>query len=196
MFDWINSNAPAVAAIAAIFSAIATGFAVLATWRGPVAAANLAEKMRQKAEVSNEKRRLKLYVFTTLLQERAAYYSLEAVRAFNLIDFVFNESRNVRRAWEDFLSALDPNNSVPEHAVKEKFRKLLSAIADDVGLADELRADDLNRIYYPTALLEEEHIKRLQREHTLRQLTAETSPSANTAAPIIASDFPPPPSKP
>lgn len=195
MLDWIKDNATTVAAIAAMFSAIATFFAVLAAWLGPVAAASIAEKMRRKSEASTEKRRMKLYIFTTLLQERAAYYSIEAVKAFNLIDFVFNESRTVRNAWSDFLSSLDENNHVPEHATKEKFRTLLSAIAADVGLSDELRADDLNRVYYPRVLSQEEHIRQLQREQTLRQLTASTSPSANTAAPIVSSDFPPPPPK-
>jgi hypothetical protein len=185
------------ATTAAIFSAIATLFAAIATWRGPRSAAALAEALRAKSEVSNEKRRMKLFVFTTLMQERAAYYSSEAVKAFNLIDVVFNESRKVRNAWSEFHAAMDSTNRIPEHAQQERFRILLSTMADDIGLTDQLRSDDLNRTYYPTALAEEEHVKSLQRKAAINQLTQNESPAANTAPSdgslSIASKFPPAP---
>lgn len=185
-------------ATAAAFSAIATAIAAFAAWIGPRSAAKLAEVMRQKSEVANERRRMKLWVFTTLIQERAAYYSSEGVKAFNLIDVVYNESRTVRDAWADFHSAMDTNNNVPDHAKQEKFRFLLSRMAVEIGLADQLRADDLNRVYYPNALAEEEHVRSLERKSAIDRLSAKSTPAANTATPTssLSSDYPPPPSQP
>jgi hypothetical protein len=183
------------ATIAAIFSALATGFAAYATWQGPRSAAELAETMRQRSERANEKRRMKLFVFTTLMQERGAYYSTEAVKAFNLIDVVFNENRTVRDSWADFLNLMGRDN-VPDHAKSEKFQKLLSNMASDVDLTDGLRIDDLNRYYYPTAMAQEEHVRILQRQAVLKQLQGNVSPSANVTEPqTVSSEFPPPPPK-
>ena len=179
---------------AAIFSAIATLFAAIATWRGPRSAAKLAEQMRRESEKSNEKRRLKLWIFTTLMQERTAYYSVDAVQAFNLIDVVYNENRKVRDLWADFISAMDQNNAVPDHAKRDTFRKLLSAMSEEVGLTDDLRSDDFNRVYYPIALAEENNLRMLQRQMSLRDLQGKTSPAANTATTLVSIDFPPPPS--
>ena len=83
----------------AIFSAIATGLAAFATWRAPTAAAKLAESLRRDAERHDELQRQKLGLFASLMQERAQIYSDNGVRALNLIDVVFNESRDVREAW-------------------------------------------------------------------------------------------------
>jgi hypothetical protein len=193
MSDWFAGID--TASIAAVFSAIATALAAYATWQGPRSAAGLAEEMRRKAEQDSEKKRIKVNVFSTLMTERAVVYSAEAVRAFNLIDFVFNESRPVRDAWSDYFSSLDEKNGVPSHAKEEKFRRLLSVMASDIGLADELRMDDLSRVYYPTALAQEEHIRSLQRQQNLRDLQGKTSPAANTVMQnhTLTNIFPPTP---
>lgn len=193
MFDWLHSQD--TSAWAAFFSAVATAFAAFATLRGPRSAAKLAEHMRQDSEKTNEIRRLKLFVFTTLMQERAAYYTPEAVKAFNLIDVVFIKSRAVRDAWSEFISAMDENNRVPEHSQRETFRKLLTAMAADLGLASDLRADDFNRVYYPLALSEEIYLKSLQRKASLRELQGNLSPAANTTSAVALTNFPPAPNQ-
>lgn len=65
----------------AIFSAIATGLAALATWQAPRAAAKLAEALRRDSEQIHERTKNKLHVFATLMQERGAIYTENAVRA-------------------------------------------------------------------------------------------------------------------
>ncbi len=87
--------------IIAIFSAIATGLAAVATWRAPLAAAKLAEALRRNSDRDQERQKNKLHLFTTVMQERAAIYSEAGVRSLNLIDVVFNESRAVRDAWAE-----------------------------------------------------------------------------------------------
>jgi hypothetical protein len=169
--------------LAAFLSALATLFAAIATWRGPLSAATMAQKLRHQSEQESEKRRLKLHVFATIMQERAFIASTDAVRALNLIDVVFREANDVREAWAELFLAYDPTHNIPDHAKEERLRKLLRAMASDLGIGDGLRSDDLGRIYYPNALAQEEQVRRLERESALKRLQGQLSPTANTAAP-------------
>src|ERR1700720_1313771 len=140
-----NSMTDHLTLLIAIFSAIATGLAAMATWRAPTAAAKLAESLRRDAERHDERQRQKLSVFASLMQERAQIYSDNGVRALNLIDVVFNESRDVREAWSELYLAFLMTPLV-QHVLEERIRKLLGAIAKDIGLSDQLRNDDLGRV--------------------------------------------------
>src|ERR1700691_1220977 len=152
-----------VTLLIAIFSAIATGFAAYATWAAPRAAAKLAESLRRDAERHSERQRHKLHVFASLMQERAQIHSDNGVRALNLIDVVFNESREVREAWSELFLAFHMK-TVVQHVIDERLRKLLGAIAKDIGLSDELRTDDLGRVYFPIVQAQEQFIKDMQRQ--------------------------------
>lgn len=112
------------ALIAAVFSAIATFLAAWATWRAPLAAAKLAETLRRNAERDQERQKSKLQLFTILMQERGAIYSEHGVRALNLIDIVFNDSRPVREAWAELFHAFNPQHRVPAHAQEERLLRL------------------------------------------------------------------------
>jgi hypothetical protein len=162
----------------AIFSAIATGFAAVATWRAPTAAAKLAESLRRDAERHNERQRQKLSVFATLMQERAQVYSDNGVRALNLIDVVFNECRDVREAWSELFLAFEMKPLI-EHVVDERLRKLLGAIAKDIGLADDLRSDDLGRVYFPSVQAQEQFIKNTQRQQLFASLQGQGTAAAS-----------------
>jgi hypothetical protein len=74
--------------VVAALSAVATCLAVVVTWRAPIAAAQLAERLRREAAQNETKQTQKLQLFSTLMQERAAIYSEAGVRALNLIDVV------------------------------------------------------------------------------------------------------------
>lgn len=183
----------AIAAIAAVFSAIATGFAVWAAIEGPKKAAALAETLRSQGDSHAERRRAKLNVFAVLMANRAAFWVGEALHAFNLIDVVFNDSKEVRSAWAEMYLALNTKN-IPDHTMDEKMRVLLGAMAKDLGLADELRTDDFGRVYSSTAAAEERLVADLQRKKALDSLTGDTPPSANTAGTQSLNDmFPPKP---
>ena len=136
------------------------------------------------------KRKLKLHIFATLMQERAAFYSLEGVRAFNLIDVVYYDCLKVRDCWAEFLQSLDRTAAMPGHVQTERFRKLLEAMAGDLDLGAQLRPDDFARTYYPTAIEEDDKVKDLQRKQMLANLQGQ-SPSANGAP----SQWPPKPPK-
>jgi hypothetical protein len=180
-----------IAFVAAVFSAIATGFAALATWSAPRAAARLAESLRREAERHDERQRRKLQVFSTLMQERAQIYSDQGVRALNLIDVVFNESREVREAWAELFLAFHMRPIV-QHVIDERLRKLLGFIAKNIGLSDELRNDDLGRVYFPIVQQQEQFIKDMQRQQILANLQGENAAGAGAAS-LPNSPWPPKP---
>lgn len=167
--------------LTAAFSAIATGFAAIATWYAPRAAAKLAESLRRDAERHAERQKLKFNVFVTLMQERSQIYSDSGVRALNLIDVVFNESRPVREAWSELFGAFNIK-PIQQHVIDERLRRLLSAIADDIGLADQLRNDDLGRVYVPAIQQQERFIKDMQRQQMLANLQGQNAAAADSTA--------------
>lgn len=180
--------------VAAFLSMVATGFAAYATWKGPQRAAQLAEEMRRQSEEVNERRRMRLALFGTLMQERAFIASPEAVQALNSIDVVFNDAEEVREAWAELLNALGAGT--PEHVREERIRKLLKAMALELGIGAGLRMDDLSRVYYPTGLAEEARLKRAEITRRLAQIDGASSPTANTAPTAVSttsSPFPPRP---
>ena len=173
------------------FSALAAGFAALATWRAPLSAAKFAEELRQSSERDNERRRLRLHVFASLMQERASLASIDGVRALNLIDVVFHDCRPVRDAWAELFLSFDATKMIPPHVQDERTRKLLAAMAVNLGLGHELRSDDLGRVYFPNALAEEQYVHQLERQAAKARLEGQ-APTANTAS-STTSPWPPKP---
>lgn len=179
-----------IAAVSAGLSAIATLFAAMAAWRAPKNAARLAEDLRQANEKSTEQRRMKFYIFTTLMQERAAVYSSDAVRALNLIDVVFAASGKVREAWAELYNAYG-DRQASDFDKQSKLRTLLKEMADDLGLSSGLRVDDFGRVYFPNALAEEEELRMLERKNALERLKG----PATAQKALTYDPFPPKPEK-
>ncbi len=170
-----------IAAIAAIFSAIAALLSVWATLKGPQAAAALAEKLRQINKSDDERRQVKLDVFGKLMMNRSNIASKASVEALNLIDVAFNNNLKVREAWADLHRAFD--NETPKQTQDDKLRTLLMEMARDLGFSNALRMDDLNRIYYPSELHLEDTRQSLERAHIVSTLSQYSrSPTANTAS--------------
>jgi hypothetical protein len=180
------------AVVAAFLSAVAAIASAIAAWRVPISTALAADKLKREGDAKSEERRLKLYVFTTLMQERARVYSLEGVRALNLIDVVFNGSPRVREAWAHLYTGFT-GTRVPVHALEERIGVLLKEMAADIGLSDGLRVDDFGRVYFPNALAEEQRIQDLERQQALARLKGDLLPSANVATAEITTIYPPRP---
>jgi hypothetical protein len=184
------------ATLAAFLSAVATVLAVVATWQGPRSAAKLAEKIRQDTERENDRRRMKLQVFSTLMQERATIASVESVRMLNSIDFVFSDSSNVREAWADLFAIFHGAEGPHPQLREEKLRVLLKEMGADIGLSDTLKVDDIARIYYPNALAQEEELQMLRRQQALLQMRGQGVPQQIPSPSVdqtLVSKFPPKP---
>jgi hypothetical protein len=67
-----------------------------------------------------------------------------------------------------------------QYVIDERLRKLLSAIADDIGLAEQLRNDDLGRVYVPVIQQQERFIKDMQRQQILANLQGQNAAAADT----------------
>lgn len=181
-----------LALIATFFSAVATGFAALNTWRAPIASAKLSEKLRRDGDIAHEHKKSKLSVFSILMEERAStYYSEAGVGALNLIDVVFNDSLEVREAWAELYESYQSVNNLPPHIQDERRRKLLMAMAKDIGLAGQLRIDDFSRVYIPTVLAQDRLIKDITRQQTLTKLQSQAA--AENSASLQNTIWPPKP---
>jgi hypothetical protein len=173
--------------ISIIGTAIAIAAAVIA-YVAPQSAARLAENLRVQNTTLDKQRHMKEFIFLTLMQERAAPYTLEAVRMFNGIDVVFNDNELVREAWSQYYSSLDEKNAVSFHLRTQYFVHLLKLISEDIGFKG-LRLDDLNRVYYPTYLAKRMNIETMQQtlqEADLhRMLSQNETNAANTTSQTV-----------
>lgn len=158
-----------LAPIAALLSAIATGFAGYAAWKAPRSAAELAEKLRKQSELETETRRMKVYIFTQLMQDRGTTITREGTRALNLIDLVYADSDSVRDAWAELYNSYGIQE-MPWHERQKRLHNLLKVMATDLGLSGRLRVDDFGRIYYPIAIEKEDRIQMLRNERLLKEL--------------------------
>lgn len=135
--------------VAAVASAIAAGAAAWAAIAGPSRAARLAEQMRQENDRRNEERRIKLVVFGTLLQERGNLASVDGMRALNMTEFAFRDSRMVREALAAVYRAIRNDAPAAAHTQDELIIALLNEMAKDLGLSSAFTTQDLNRAFVP-----------------------------------------------
>lgn len=190
MIEYLAQN-PATAA--ALLSAVAALAAAFATWQGPRSAAMLAERIRKDTEQANERRRMKLQVFSTLMQERATIASIESVRMLNSIDFVFYDAPRVREAWADLFSIFHTSEIPHTQLREEKLRGLLKEMGADIGLSDTLKVDDIARIYYPNALAREEEVRMWQQEQAILQIRSQAQKPGSAVDQKLLDKFPPKP---
>lgn len=184
-------SAESLSAVAAFLSFLATSAAAWTAWKGPQRAAEVAEQLRQQSMDRDEKRRMQLWIFTTVMQNRAAVWNNDAVRALNLIDFSFGDSQEVRRTWARLLGSYDPNSGSSENEKKNHLRDLLGSMATVLGLQSTLNDADFDRIYYPTAHMENDLAQMIFRQSIIRGQGQ--SPSSNQPPPLPKDIFPPRP---
>jgi hypothetical protein len=192
VIEFFTANTSAIAAIASTF---ATLFAAFATWHGPRSAAKLAEEIRKNTEMNNENRRMKLLVFSTLMQERATIASIDSVKMLNSIDFVFSESPKVREAWADLYSIFHTQDSIHPQLREDKTRVLLKEMIADIGLSDKLKVDDISRIYYPNALAQADEIESHRRMEALSHMRrlGNDAVEESSSVELLTRKFPPKP---
>jgi hypothetical protein len=137
--------------------------------------------------------RTKLTLFGTLMAQRHDPFSIEVVRALNLIDAAYAGDSAVREAWTRYYAALsDPNlNEGQGGAIREdKRRDLLLEMVRALGLARKISSADLLRGYMPTFALEAAQLAQLQRKAALEEMNRRANPGGPAAGNGAAS--PPP----
>jgi hypothetical protein len=141
----------AVAAVAAVIAA-------MATFLTPIIALQITERLQER----REQKRLRLHIFTTLMQHRHYILHEDSVRSLNLIDAVYFDVKPVREAWIALYESFgDQRLNSPEggRIRDDKRSALLLAMAAHLGLGSQFSAADFSRVYFPEALLREHEIR-------------------------------------
>jgi hypothetical protein len=165
----------AIQAVAAVATFLAACVAVWATFRAPKVAAEFAEALRTATSRADEQRRQKLFIFATLLENRAHIVAPACVSALNLIDLVFIDDREVRDALVHFRSSTDGPASNAERTV-ERYLFIIEKIARNIGLSEKITISDIQTPYYPTGLSNVHEAERLELEERLARLKAGAKP--------------------
>jgi hypothetical protein len=176
------------------FLTLLTAFAAAyATWQAPRSAAIIAEEMRRNAQAEDEKRRMRLWIFSTVMQCRNQIWTPDCMRALNIIDLAFSDDSEVRRTWARLLDTLDPEKGASKNERRNALHDLMERMAASVGIPGHLTDADFDRIYYPAAAKETDDAQFLQRRSIIQSLSGQAAPETNTQSATDNSPFPPRP---
>ena len=146
------------------FEIIMTIINTLAVIAIPIMSVVVAHHLQNRAE----KRKDKLNVFKTLMMSRTGW-TVESVRALNIIDIVFADDKNVRARWKEYYDKLCVENPTETELKKIKTTqdKLLEAMAVSLGYKDKVTWETIQNPYIPKGMVDAEQ---MQREYQNGQL--------------------------
>lgn len=102
-----------------------------------------------------ERRDTKRWVLSTLLSTRHSAVTDEQVRALNLIDLVFHDAQKVRVLWHEYFDMLNNeglNNPNGFTQRRKKSLELITEMARHLGYGKEITHLDVDRVYFPIGL--------------------------------------------
>ena len=146
------------------FEIVMTIINTLAVVAIPIVSVVVAHHLQNRAE----KRKDKLNVFKTLMMSRTGW-TVESVRALNIIDIVFADDENVRARWKEYYDKLcveDPSDTELKK-IKTAQEKLIEAMAVSLGYKDKVTWETIQNPYVPKGLIDAE---RNQQEYQQGQL--------------------------
>jgi len=163
-----------VQALAAVATFFAAALAVWATFKAPKRAAEFAEGLRLANMEADERRRMKLTIFSNLMQYRAQILNPNAIGSLNLIDLIFRDVPEVRLAWAHFLAAA---NEKPFSSAKlmERYYGIIEKMARHLNLADEITISDIENTYYPQILGDIDEASLLENQEKLSRFKGQAA---------------------
>lgn len=117
---------------------------IIAIIFAPIAATWIACWISKRNEIRNEK----LKILRILMMTRMNRSSLDYANALNLIDVVFYNSNNVRKAYKVLFEAYHKENP-PNSEINTKNLKLIEEIIKDIGYSREISWDEISEPYAP-----------------------------------------------
>ena len=135
------------------FEIVMTIINTLAVVAIPIVSVVVAHHLQNRAE----KRKDKLNVFKTLMMSRTGW-TVESVRALNIIDIVFADDENVRARWKEYYDKLcvkDPSDTELKK-IKTAQEKLIEAMAVSLGYKDKVTWETIQNPYVPKGLIDAE----------------------------------------
>lgn len=152
----------------------------------------IAWQLARKSQQEEQKRSTRIGVFGSLMQNRHIPQSKEAVSALNLIDVAFHDCAEVRKLWREYHGMLSNNaffqSAIGSEMTKAKLAELQAEMAKVLSFS--IDHFDIERIYIPNWLNEEEELRIRERQNrlvALRNLQPPTSVPQNSATSIPAS---------
>jgi Family of unknown function (DUF6680) len=106
-------------------------------------------------QTRKEKRDHKRWILQTLMATRHSPITDETVRALNLIDVEFHDASSVRHLWHEYFDILGNeglNNPSGWSARQKKNLEMLNEMARMLGYGPAVTHLDVDRVYYPQGL--------------------------------------------
>lgn len=157
------------AVVLGIIGAILSAVTIFAIYYGPISALKTQRKLDEEREARNRK----LYIFKTLMSNRATRVSPLYVQALNLIDVEFtannDKEKTVRDAWKELNDLYANYNTTPNALDKsnELNAVLLAAMGRSLGY-------DFDKVYLKKGAYYPEFLGNVELEqHTLRRQVLE-----------------------
>lgn len=138
---------------------------IIAIFLAPILSVWIGQRLHEKAE----KRKDKIDLFKTLMMTRNKW-TIESVRAINIIDVVFSDDEAVRNAWRKYYDRLCVSDNPSEAELKkmqEAQYDLLETMAVSLGYKDKITWKTIQNPYVPRWITEEEKNQQAYKEGQL-----------------------------
>lgn len=124
---------------------------VLAVLLIPIVAVIIGQFLQDRAE----RRKDKMEIFKILMTNRFGW-SVDSVRAMNIIEIVFADDEEVRTAWKEYHDKCCVENPTETELrkVQTANNKLLESIAKSLGYKDKVTWETIQNPYIPTGMID------------------------------------------
>lgn len=115
---------------------------ILAILLSPIIALWISNIVQDRKEKQKEKRQ----ILKVLMTQRFSVKNIEYVNVLNLIDVVFVDSKNVRKAYKNLYNEyattidlnIENNRQIFQEKIKKATTQLLEAMVKDIGYKDNI----------------------------------------------------------
>lgn len=120
----------------------------------PILAVIIAQYLQNRSE----KRKDKMQIFKVLMTSRIYGWTPESVHCLNLIDVVFSDDKEVRKAWKDLYDKYCVENPTETELkkIKDAQYKLLETIAHSLGYKNKITWETIQNPYIPNGIISQQ----------------------------------------
>lgn len=124
---------------------------ILAVLFSPIIALWISNKIQENKDKRNDK----LWILKILMTQRAIIQDINYVNALNLIDLIFVNSSDVRKAYKALYNEyLNKGESFDPEKINRARTKLIETIVNDLGYKDKITWNEIQEPYVPTWLVD------------------------------------------
>lgn len=120
----------------------------------PILAVIIAQYLQNRSE----KRKDKMQIFKVLMTSKIYGWTPESVHCLNLIDVVFSDDKEVRKAWKDLYDKYCVENPTETELkkIKDAQYKLLETIAHSLGYKNKITWETIQNPYIPNGMISQQ----------------------------------------